>query len=195
MVRIFGDAIDDKIFPKKIKRFTQEEKDLIEKFVNSILRNDKKSELEKSEITQFNDRLDGITEEIYKYFIFKKSEISLRFSKYYTNEKKKCDYLTEFALDGRNYFDGSPSKSLLKEFEKDNSITGIYVKGYYKFGFEFLLESVYPKEYPKTEELAIRTRYEDAGSGGSSLTKDCKTRIEKVHFKIIKDAILKAVKE
>ena len=44
MIRIFGDAIDDKIFPKKIKRFTQEEKDLIEKFVNSILRNDKKSE-------------------------------------------------------------------------------------------------------------------------------------------------------
>ena len=87
-MRIFGDAIDDKIFPKKIKRFTQEEKDLIEKFINSILRNDKKSELEKSEITQFNDRLDGITEEIYKYFIFKKSEISLRFSKYYTNEKK-----------------------------------------------------------------------------------------------------------
>tara|TARA_Y200000002_G_scaffold343361_1_gene315803 strand:- start:398 stop:982 length:585 start_codon:yes stop_codon:yes gene_type:complete len=194
MVRIFGDAIDDKIFPKKIKRFTQEEKDLIEKFVNSILRNDKKSELEKSEITQFNDRLDGITEEIYKYFIFKKSEISLRFSKYYTNEKKKCDYLTEFALDGRNYFDGSPSKSLLKEFEKDKSITGIYVKGFYKADLEFILESVYPKEYPKTEELAIRTRYEDVKSGGYSLTKDCKTRIEKVHFKIIKNAILKAVK-
>ena len=58
-----------------------------------------------------------------------------------------------------------------------------------------MLESEYPKEYPKTDELEIRTRYEDAGSGGSSLTKDCKTRIEKVHFKIIKDAILKAVKE
>ena len=93
-MRIFGDAIDDKIFPKKIKRFTQEEKNLIEKFVNSILRNDKYSELENSEINQFNDRLDGITEEIHKYFIFKKSEISLRFSKYYTNEKKKCNYIT-----------------------------------------------------------------------------------------------------
>ena len=195
MIRIFGDAIDDKIFPKKIKRFTQEEKDLIEKFINSILRNDKNSELEKSEITQFNDRLDGITEEIYKYFIFKKSEISLRFSKYYTNEKKKCNYLTGFAFDGRGTFNGSPSKSLLKDFEKDKSITGIYVKGFYKLDLEFMLESEYPKEYPKTDELEIRTRYEDAGSGGSSLTKDCKTRIEKVHFKIIKDAILKAVKE
>ena len=69
IMRIFGDAIDDKIFPKKIKRFTQEEKNLIEKFVNSILRNDKYSELENSEINQFNDRLDGITEEIHKYFI------------------------------------------------------------------------------------------------------------------------------
>lgn len=193
-MRIFGDAIDDKIFPKKIKRFTQEEKDLIEKFINSILRNDKKSELEKSEITQFNDRLDGITEEIYKYFIFKKSEISLRFSKYYTNEKKKCDYLTEFAFDGRGTYNGSASKSLLKEFEKDKSITGIYVKGYYKFDLEFMLESEYPKFYPKTDELAIRTRYEDAGNGGSSLTKDCKNRIEKVHFKIIKNAIFEAAK-
>ena len=43
MIRIFGDAIDDKLFPKKIKRFTQEEKDLIEKFINSILREDKNS--------------------------------------------------------------------------------------------------------------------------------------------------------
>ena len=83
---------------------------------------------------------------------------------------------------------------MLKEFEKDKSITGIYVKGYYKFDLEFMLESEYPKHYPKTDELAIRTRYEDAGSGGSSLTKDCKKRIERVHFKIINNAILKAVK-
>ncbi len=194
MIRIFGDAIDDKIFPKKIKRFTQEEKDLIEKFVNSILRNDKKSELEKSEINQFNDRLDGITEEIYKYFIFKKSEISLRFSKFYTNEKKQCKYTTEFAYDGNGTFYGSPSQSLLKDFEKDKSLTGIYVQGFYKLDFEFMLVSEHPKDYPKTDKLAIRTRYEDAGYGGSSLTKDCKTRIEKVHFKIIKNAIFEGVK-
>ena len=47
-MKIFGDAIDDKIFPKEIKRFTAEEKSLIDKFINSILRGDKKSELEES---------------------------------------------------------------------------------------------------------------------------------------------------
>jgi len=29
-MKIFGDAIDDKIFPKEVKRFTQEEKSLID---------------------------------------------------------------------------------------------------------------------------------------------------------------------
>ena len=33
-MKIFGDAIDDKIFPKEVKRFTQEEKSLIDKFMN-----------------------------------------------------------------------------------------------------------------------------------------------------------------
>ena len=55
-MKIFGDAIDDKIFPKEIKRFTAEEKSLIDKFLNSILREDKKSELEESRTRSFNDR-------------------------------------------------------------------------------------------------------------------------------------------
>jgi hypothetical protein len=192
-MRIFGDAIDDKIFPKKIKRFTQEEKDLIEKFVNSILRNDKNSELEKSEINQFNDRLDGITEEIHKYFIFKKSEISLRFNKFYTDDKKKVDYLFGFTVDGG--VGHSSTKILYKEFQEDKSVTGIYVDGFYKGPLDFILESKHKNYFPKTEKLEIRTRYNNPESGGHSLTKDCKTCIEKVHFKIIKNAILKAVIE
>ena len=83
---------------------------------------------------------------------------------------------------------------MLKDFEKDKSLTGIYVQGIYKLDFEFMLVSEHPKDYQKTDKLAIRTRYEDAGNGGFSLTKDCKTRIEKVHFKIIKNAIFEAVK-
>ena len=81
-MKIFGDAIDDKIFPKEIKRFTAEEKSLIDKFLNSILREDKKSELEKSIITSFNDRADGITEEIFKSFVFKGVPFHLRFKKF-----------------------------------------------------------------------------------------------------------------
>ena len=37
-MNIFGDAIDDMIFPKKNKKFTQEEKSLIDKFINTIPR-------------------------------------------------------------------------------------------------------------------------------------------------------------
>ena len=62
MIKIFGDKIDDQIFPKEIKRFTQEEKDLITNFVNLILREDKKSELDKIEISPQYDRLDNCTE-------------------------------------------------------------------------------------------------------------------------------------
>ena len=78
-MKIFGDAIDDKIFPKEVKRFTQEEKSLIDKFINTILREDKKSELEDSKIKSFNDRADCITEEIYKNFVFKGVHFYLRF--------------------------------------------------------------------------------------------------------------------
>ena len=62
MIKIFGDKIDDQIFPKEIKRFTQEEKDLITNFVNLVLREDKKSELDKIEISPQYDRLDNCTE-------------------------------------------------------------------------------------------------------------------------------------
>ena len=195
MIRIFGDAIDDKIFPKKIKKFTNEEKNLIDKFINSILRNDKNSELEKSSIETFNDRVDGITEEIHKEFIYRKTEITLRFSKFYTDEKKKVEYVTEFAYDGSSFCKGSPSKILAKDFQEDKSITGIYVKGFYKRSLEFFLLSQHKGYKPTSELLTIRTRYNNPESGGYSLTKECKNRIEKVLFKIIKNAILKSTKK
>ena len=64
MIRIFGDKIDDQIFPKNIKRFTAEEKDLITKFVNSILREDKNSELESSSNESLYDQLSNITDSL-----------------------------------------------------------------------------------------------------------------------------------
>ena len=203
-MKIFGDAIDDKIFPKEIKRFTAEEKSLIDKFINSILREDKKSELEKSEIEIFNDRRDRITEEIYKDFVFKGVSFHLRFSKIYTNEKKTIEWLPsdEFSLsallyDGYTTIDFSPTESLLKDFADDKSITGIFVKGY---DLDFIMKSRYkvPGQYKIPgrghDLLGIRTKYEDARGGGFHLTTKCKNHIEKVHLKIIKDAILKATK-
>ena len=203
-MKIFGDAIDDKIFPKEIKRFTAEEKSLIDKFLNSILREDKKSELESSSSKSFNDRADCITEEIYKQFIFKTGSFSLRFCKFYTNEKKTIEWLPSnefglYSLENDGYCDGTVGfkKRLLKDLADEKSITGIFVKGFVnipKSGvldyMNFILKSSYLKDREqKSDLLSIRTKYE-----GSHLTTKCKNRVEKYHLKIIKDAILKALK-
>ena len=135
-MKIFGDAIDDKLFPKEVKRFTVEEKNLIDKFINSILREDKKSELEESGAKSFNDKRDCITEIIYKNFIFKGVHFRLTFNKFYTNEKKTVEWLPsdEFSLsdlerdgycDGKSFF----QERLLKDLADEKSITGIFVKG------------------------------------------------------------------
>ena len=209
-MRIFGDAIDDKIFPKEIKRFTAEEKSLIDKFLNSILREDKKSELEDSRTESFNDRVDCITEEIYKGFVFKGVPFYLRFFKFYTNEKKTIEWLPsdEFglgALEMDGYCDGTVGfkKRLLKDLADEKSITGIFVKGFANIpksaGLDYLDFILKSKSNDKdsghgSDVLGIRTKYEDARRGGCDLTSKCKSHIEKVHLKIIKDTILKATK-
>ena len=198
-MKIFGDAIDDKIFPKEIKRFTAEEKSLIDKFLNSILREDKKSELEASEIKSFNDRADCITEEIYKHFVFKDVSFYLTFSKLYTNEKKTIEWhrsdefsIVDLAYDGYYTIDFSPTESLLKDLADDKSITGIFVMAW---GLDFILQHRHYKEHRRESDvLGIRTKYEGARRGGCDLTTKCKNHIEKVHLKIIKDTILKATK-
>ena len=205
-MKIFGDAIDDKIFPKEIKRFTAEEKSLIDKFINSVLREDKKSELEESIITSFNDRADGITEEIYKSFVFKGVPFYLRFKKFYTNEKKmvwerlRSDEFSVGDLEYDGYCDSDyrHQDSLRKDFADEKSITGIIVKGFANIPksagldyLDFIKKSRYNDKDPGrgSDVLGIRTKYE-----GSYLTTKCKSHIEKVHLKIIKDAILKATK-
>ena len=205
MIRIFGDAIDDKLFPKKIKRFTQEEKDLIEKFINSILREDKNSELESTQVDQFNDRLDGITEKITKYFYYKDTEFVLFFEKLYANDVK--DYMdrryniTSFFPDGEvNKITGQPTwgsnkgnDDLNKEV-KQEPFTGIIVKSWQ----EYL--NFYPRKDKKNsqgiiESVSIRTKYQNVKEGGFTLTKERKDRIQKVHFKRIKEAILRRIKD
>jgi hypothetical protein len=199
-MKIFGDAIDDKIFPKKVKRFTQEEKNLIENFINSILREDKESEIEHSTVESFDDRRDCITEQICKIFIFKGINFQLTFNKFYTNEKKTIDWLpsdqyslSDLLYDGYSTHSSGVKDTLLKALDDDKSITGIFVQSYRDY---FALESLY-KGRKKTEvdALGIRTKYQDADRGGFHLTTKCKNHIKKVHFKIIKNTILKAVKD
>tara|TARA_B100000787_G_C16093833_1_gene250217 strand:+ start:93 stop:764 length:672 start_codon:yes stop_codon:yes gene_type:complete len=203
-MNIFGDAIDDVIFSRKNKRFTTEEKTLIDSFLNTILREDKTSELETSEIKSFNNRADRITEEIYKIFTLKNTKFFLRFYKLYTNEKKIIDWLPsdKFSLsslvyDGHDSTSGSPTRSLLKDLEDDKSITGIFVEGLAAVpkisGYvtlQFILKSTGHEYHKGTDLLGIRTKYD-----GSELTNKCKNHIKNVHLKIIKDTIINIIKK
>ena len=51
------------------------------------------------------------------------------------------------------------------------------------------------KKKNKVEILGIRTNYLDADRGGANLTSKCKNHIKNIHFKIIKNSILKRTKE
>ena len=186
MRNFFGDGIHDKLFPNKFKRFTQQEKSLIDKFINSILNQDNKSDLEESTAESYNDRVDMITEIIRKRFIFKGVLFNLRFLKFFSNNIKpdQTVYPQELQHDGYYDTDDRYKDSLLKDFAEEGSITGILVKGLY-----FIMKSRYDKTTKGHDVLGIRTRYD-----GGDLTDECKDRIEKFHFEIIKNAILKEIK-
>jgi hypothetical protein len=192
MRNFFGDGIHDKLFPNKLKRFTQQEKSLIDKFINSILNQDNKSDLEESTAESYNDRVDMITEIIRKRFIFKGVLFNLRFLKFFSNNIKlgQTVYPYELEYDGHDS-SGPPYRDrLLKDFAEEGSITGILVKGEAhpsKTGFlDFIIKSSYGKSTKGQDVLGIRTRYD-----GGDLTDECKDRIEKFHLEIIKNAIIK----
>ena len=94
-------------------------------------------------------------------------------------------------MDGYDGWDERDTTSFLKDFADEKSITGIFVKGY---DLDFIMKSRYKDPGRGHDVLGIRTKYEDARIGGFHLTTKCKNHIEKVHLKIIKDAILKATK-
>lgn len=188
-MKIFGDAIDDKIFPKEVKKFTQEEKSLIDNFINSILRDDKKSEIEKSISESYNDRRDCITESIIKIFVFKDVQFQLRFDKFYTNEKKTIKWLPsdEYSLwnllyDGysSHSFSSGLEEAFLKALNEDKSITGIFVKS---FGNTFKLKDRDGSNPHEADVLGMRTKYQDAERGGFDLTTKCKNHIKRSTLK------------
>ena len=190
MIKIFGDKIDDQIFPKEIKRFTQEEKDLITNFVNLVLREDKKSELDKIEISPQYDRLDNCTEIIEILFrLGEKNEYKLIFTKFYKSGVKEKDYIyhIDFARDGKDYSDQNLVTEFKKEIKEEKIITGIYVECLsLKKGIKFLIGEMH-----EPSNFVIRTRYENINNGGSKLTSKCKEKIKKIHF----DEIFKIIKK
>ena len=192
MIKFFSDSIHEKLFPNEIKRFTEEEKLMIDRFIIAILKLDNQSDLQESFSKSYNDRVDRITEVIVKKFIFKKVIFNLTFSKYFSNDVKDegKTFPYELMYDGYNGADLREKDRLLKDFTEEGSITGIIVKGYFN-GYEnlnFILKSRYDNTYGKTgvDNFGIRTRYE-----GDKLTKECKDKMGDYHFNIIWDAIQK----
>ena len=176
-MNIFGDAIDDKLFPKPNKRFTDQEKNLIENFFLSIMKKDKDSELLNTKNEILYDREGGVTDEITKAIIlFEEKYYTLTFYKLYDTSWKKDPY-----YNGRWYDKVSKNENL-------KSVNGIFFKGYGNFEMGWG-----EREHDHDEEkiLLVRTEYE-GGEAGIILTKKSLENVEKNFFKDIKDSIFKA---
>ena len=87
-MKIFGDYIDSKIFFKKLRKFTDEEKVLVDNIFNSILHQDKNSEI----ITIYNKEIfensEFISDVVSKKFTLEGHPIELEIRKHYCDEKK-----------------------------------------------------------------------------------------------------------
>ena len=98
-MKIFNDYIDSKIFFKELRKFTKEEKGLVDNIYNLILRKDEKSEIIDSDQKELFNNNDFITDVISKNFIFNKQSMYLNFFKHYCYEK---EYYRGLLLDVRN---------------------------------------------------------------------------------------------
>jgi hypothetical protein len=86
-MKIFDDLIDDKLFPKKFKRFISDEYIIVENFT-FLLINKFDGELTHSYRKDLNDHADYLTEEIHKEFKIGSNTLSLNFEKFYCDKKK-----------------------------------------------------------------------------------------------------------
>ena len=191
MIRIFGDKIDEFIFPNEVKRFTDQENSLIEKFMVSLIKLYKDSDLDDTSSEQYYDRIDDITGLIRKGIYLNGYYFYFTFAKLFKSGVKKKDYVyySQFINDGENSRDVKDTEKFKEELEKDKYISGIYVSCFKDRDY-IIGEGGehFSHDYP------IRTRY-----GGSGLTSQCKNRIENYHFKkfikIIKESFKKKKKK
>ncbi len=189
---IFGDFIDDKIFPKANKKFIQEEKILIDQFIELIYKNFKSFEIEYSDTDVHYDDPRFFTESISKTFSdTKKKKLSISFFKIYCSEKKfwfkyweegKRGEPVDFLYVGRETKEGATTgysgfdffhgvfkinidEEGFDEFKKNNKvISGIWCRIYYDR--DIIIEE------------SIPTKYAEIGD----LTKDSKKNIIKKYF-------------
>jgi hypothetical protein len=138
-MKIFGDLIDDKLFPKKIKKFITDEYVIIEDFVTSLI-NKFNGELIRSYRKDLHDDGNYITEEIIKELKVKSIIINLHFEKFYCDNKKvfMADYyhLFSYKLDQFEINQNAPKNLPQKDREDLNKplfkiLTGIRLWGHF----------------------------------------------------------------
>jgi hypothetical protein len=86
-MKIFGDLIDDKLFPNKLKRFTSDEYVIIEKIIDLLI-NKFNGELKHSYKKDLQNNSNYITEEIRKELKIGSNILNLNFEKFYCDKKK-----------------------------------------------------------------------------------------------------------
>jgi hypothetical protein len=147
MTKFFPDKLNDLIFHKPTKRFTDEEKLIIDNLINTILREDKKSEITASKTnypnvqstfrSDYNEGAFGdeikirvetyITEEISKSFIFKGKPFFIGFNKSYPERAWGPDgkRIQIIAASQTFYdeFDGDYTVTVDLEYDKNNCLT------------------------------------------------------------------------
>lgn len=189
-MRIFGDLIDDKIFPKKIKRFTSDEYETIENFIASLI-NRFDGELIYSYRKDLHDDADYLTEEIIKELKIKSNTMKLHFEKFYCDSKKifmeHYYHLFCYKFDKFKINEVSPKTLPKKDREDINKplfkiLTGIRFRGYFnnsplKVG----------KDIQGGYQLCIPTRYGEYDQLLPSLKKE----INEIYFLKIFDIIKK----
>ena len=182
-MKIFGDRIDSKLFPKDTKYFTQEEKSLIDDILNSILRNDKKSSIEGTNNEKFYDRLDCITEQIDKEFTYQSFSFTFFFQKFYFVKPKKWDlnFGMQFSRkkhDPKTKRDNKYYQEDEKKLHDASTITGIKLTtlNHLRFWNTFGEDSEIDEDF----SIHMMTEYNN-----NLITNDCKKIINNFHLRII----------
>ena len=186
-MKIFGDLIDDKLFPKKIKRFTSDEYVIIENFIASLIKKFD-GELIHSYRKDLNNDANYLTEEIKKELKIGSNILSLNFEKFYCDSKKvfMADYyhLFNYKWDQFEINQNAPKSLPLKDREDITKplfkiLTGIRVWGHFnnkplKIGRN--IEGDY--------QLCVPTRYDDG-----HLIPELRQQINKIYHSGILDNI------
>lgn len=189
-MKIFGDLIDDKLFPNKLKRFTSDEYVIVENFTNLFV-NKFQGELTHSWRKDLHDNSNYFTEEIHKDIKIGSDVLNLNFEKFYCDKKKifMNDYYHLFSYEFDQFeIDKNAPKSIPEKDREDITkplfkiLTGIRLRGIFnnkplKVG----------KDIQGDYQLCVPTRYDK----NERLLPSLKKEISDIYFLKIFESIKK----